>query len=94
MNTVAAAIVGLLEDLLPLLSQIGNSTIDKIIAVLIQLIPVIVATEQALVAPVQNIIKALSSNPGTTAEQLATLQALDAQCDAAFDAAAAAASGT
>jgi hypothetical protein len=38
---------------------------------------------------VKNIIAALQANPATTESQLAALQALDQQADAAFEAAAA-----
>jgi peptidoglycan hydrolase CwlO-like protein len=38
---------------------------------------------------VKNIIAALQANPATTESQLASLQALDQQIDAAFEAAAA-----
>lgn len=87
MNGIVSAVVSLLTTLLPLIT--GNSTaIGNIIATLIQLIPAVVQAEQALVAPIKGIIAALSADPATTAVQLATLQALDAQCDAAFDAAA------
>lgn len=90
METLATLVVTLLTQLLP---QIGtdSSIITTIINALIQLIPLAVQEGQALVAPIKNVIAALSANPATTAEQLATLQVLDAQVDAAFEAAATAA---
>jgi hypothetical protein len=63
--------------------------VTNIIDVLSKMLPFILAEVEALYAPVKNIIAALSANPATTADQLAQLQALDAQVDAAFEAAAA-----
>ena len=101
-SSLATAVVAMLTTLLPLLSSSGASAIASIIGTLIQLIPLIeqeiTARKQAEVAApvpaagiIKNIIAALGSNPATTADQLATLQTLDAQVDSAFEAAASAA---
>ena len=94
-SSLATAVVAMLTTLLPLLSSSGASAVASIIAsiieTLIQLIPVIEKEITALAAPIKNIIAALGSNPATTADQLATLQTLDAQVDSAFEAAASAA---
>ena len=89
--SLATAVVAMLTTLLPLLSSSGASAIASIIGTLIQLIPLIEQEITALAAPIKNIIAALGSNPATTADQLATLQTLDAQVDSAFEAAASAA---
>lgn len=91
LSTIGQVIVTLLTSLLPMVEQGGSQLIETIIMTLISLIPVAVREEQALLAPIQNIIATLSTNPATTATQFATLQALDAQVDDAFEAAAAAA---
>lgn len=88
MEMLLTALVPLLSDVAPLL---GTSSIAKVIAALTQLIPLIVQEATDLLPEVKNIIAALSSNTATDADQLAQLAALDAQVDAAFDAAAAAA---
>jgi predicted PurR-regulated permease PerM len=87
MSAVITSVVTLLTTLLPLVT--GNSSaIATVIATLIQLIPAITQEVEAMIPPIKNIIAALSADPATTADQLATLQKLDADCDAAFEAAA------
>lgn len=87
MSAIITAVVSLLTTLLPLVT--GNSTaIATIISTLIQLIPAITQEVEAMIPPIKAIIAALSADPATTADQLAQLQQLDTQCDAAFEAAA------
>ena len=86
----------MLSTILTILVQIAGatgeaSTITSIVNALIQLIPTLVQEYEDLVPIVKNIIASLSANPATTADQLATLKALDAQVDADFEAAATAA---
>jgi hypothetical protein len=86
----------MLSTILTILVQIAGatgeaSTITSIINALIQLIPTLVKEYEDLVPIVKNIIASLSANPATTADQLATLQTLDAKVDADFEAAATAA---
>jgi hypothetical protein len=77
----------MIEQLLPaVLSAAEASTITSIINALTQMLPFIIQEVEALYQPVKNIIAALSANPATTADQLATLQQLDAQVDTAFEA--------
>ena len=90
MLSIVTTVISLVELLLPNLG-VGSAavtTIDTIINGLVQILPTIVAGAEDLVQPVKNIIAALSANPATTDAQLATLQTLDAQVDAAFEAAA------
>ena len=91
MSSIATAVVALLTQLLPILSTSAGSTVIAVINALVQIIPVVVQEATDLVAPIKNVIAALSANPAATADQLATLAALDKQCDDAFEAAAAAA---
>ena len=90
LTTLASSIVALLTEILPTIGAAGTS-VETVISVLMQLIPVAVQEGETLVAPIKNIIAALSGNDAVTPAQLTTLQALDAQVDAAFEAAAAAA---
>ena len=94
LSTLATAVVSMLTTLLPLLTSSGSSAVASIVATLVQLIPLITQEAESLAGPIKNIIAALGANPATTAEQMATLQALDAQCDAAFEAAVTKAQGT
>lgn len=90
MTAFIAAIIALIEQILPLAFSASNTAlIDQILTVLAGMLPYIVQGAESLYQPVKNIIAALSANPATTAEQLATLQALDQQADAAFEAIAA-----
>lgn len=88
--TLAAMVVSLLTSLLPALGSSSSAVVDQVIVTLIQIIPVIVNEVSALVGPVQNIIAVLRANTSVTATQMQQLIALQAQADAAFDAAAAA----
>lgn len=87
MNIIITAVISLLGQLVPLIGT--NSTlIASIIETLIAIIPAIVTEVETLIPPIKNIIAALSADPATSADQLKTLSELDAQADAAFEAAA------
>lgn len=86
MSALIPVILSLLETILPAINSSG--TIAKIIATLVQIIPIVVKEVQDLVPMVKNIIAALKSTDGITEDQLAQLEALDAQCDADFETAA------
>jgi hypothetical protein len=78
----------ILQSILALIPQITNSkAINTIIAMLVQILPVIIQEAQDLLMPVKNIIAALSSHGQVTPDQLAMLDTLDQQIDAAYDAA-------
>lgn len=87
MDSTLTLVITLISDLIPSISS-DTSAIGKIITALEQMLPAIIAEVKALVPIVQNIIAALTNSSGVTAAQLTALQALDAQCDAAFEAAA------
>lgn len=86
MSAVLTALLAVLAQIAPSLGT--SSSIGAIINALVQIIPSLVQLGEALVQPIRNIIAALSSNPAATADQLSQLRALDAQVDAAFEAAA------
>lgn len=91
---VAAAVqtlLTLIEGLLPEVGLASASVVGKIIEALITIVPIIATNVSNLIAPVKNIIAALQNSGNVTPAQIATLQQLDAQCDAAFEAAATAA---
>ena len=87
MTAAFTTVLALLGQLLPALSD-NSEMIANIINALIQIIPVIVKEVQDVAPMVKNIIAALKNDPATTADQLAQLDALDAQVDQAFEAAA------
>lgn len=82
------AVLTLIEQILPLLT--GGSTtvtlITNIINALIKFMPLIQSEISTVYTSVKNIIEALSNNPATTADQMASLGALDKQVDDAWDA--------
>lgn len=87
---------GVLATLLSILVDVAGvansaSTVAKIIAALVELLPLLGKEIMDLKPMVSNIINALSSNPSTTPEQLVQLEAVNAKADAAFEAAARAA---
>lgn len=88
MSAAIMALLGVLSQIAPVL---GSSSITSVITALVQIVPALVTTVEDVVPMVKNIIAALQSNTAVTADQLAQLQALDAQVDAAFEAAATAA---
>ena len=90
MTIAIQALLGLITNLIPLLTSSANAAlIDSIIKTLTEFVPFIIDEISALYTPVKNIIAALSATPATDAAQLAQLQLLDGQFDAAFEAAAA-----
>lgn len=90
MTLAIQALLGLIEELIPLLTSTANaSLVDSIISTLSGFLPYIVQEISALYQPVKNIIAALSASPATNAAQATQLDALDTQVDAAFEAIAA-----
>lgn len=86
MTGIVTAVLAILQAIAPSLST--SATVQTVINALIQIIPILVKEAQDLVPMVKNIIAALGSNPASTADQLATLKALDQLTDSAFEAAA------
>lgn len=86
MTAVLNALVALLSQIVPALSGQG-ALVTTIINTLVQIIPVLIQESQDVLPEVKNIIAVLKDDPATTQEQFSQLAALDAQVDAAFDAA-------
>jgi len=86
-NIVITAVISLMGQLIPLVGT-NSSLITSIIETLIAIIPEIVTEVETLIPPIKNIIAALTADPATTSDQMKTLANLDAQADAAFEAAA------
>lgn len=90
MSALVSAVLALMQEILPLLGAGSTATqIGSVIATLTNLLPLVINEIDTVGPAIKNIISALQANPATTADQLAQLQALDKQCDDAFDAAAA-----
>ena len=89
-SSVLSGVLLIIQQLIPLLgaSTASTSLVTTIVAQLIQWLPLIVQEIEVLYQPVKNIIAALQASPAAVADQLATLQQLDAQLDTAFEAAA------
>jgi UDP-N-acetylmuramyl tripeptide synthase len=87
LSSAIESLLILIEGLLPSLGIAGSNVITKIIVALIQIVPILAEEATNLITPVKNIIAALQTKGPLTPDQMAQLQALDAQCDAAFDAA-------
>lgn len=87
MTIAIQALLALIGQLLPLITSSTNvALVGSIISTLEQFLPFIIQEISSLYQPVKNIIMALSANPATTAEQLASLQVLDKSTDDAFEA--------
>lgn len=86
------AIIALIEQILPLLgaSAATSGLIGTIITALENIIPLIVEVAPTVYNSIKNIITALKADPTTTVDQWAKLDVIDAQLDAANDAAIAA----
>lgn len=89
-----STVLTVIETILPTLT--AGSTAGSVVVALVSLlekwVPIITSELPSAVAlfdSIKGAIAALAANPATPAEQLATLQQLDAQVDAAFEAAAA-----
>jgi len=96
-TAIIAAITTILttiETVLPVVSGGAASTvITSLVGLLSRWVPIVISelpSAITLFSSIKGAIAALSSNPATPIEQLATLQQLDAKVDTAFEAAAAA----
>lgn len=92
-SIVIGLVLPLIEELLPLFGVGGatSSTIGLIIKGLQTAIPLLGNLASSLVPKIKNIIAVISADPAATQAQLDALKKLDADSDAAFDAALAAA---
>lgn len=83
MSSLVTLLLTLVGQLLPALG--AGAGIQTIVNALVAIVPALIQEATDMVPIVQNIIAALQANPATTQAQMATLNALDAQCDAAFE---------
>lgn len=92
MMSAVTAVIALIEQFLPLLgtSAATTSLIGTIITALENILPLIVDFVPTVYTSVKNIIIALKADPAATQAQWAKLDEIDAQLDAANDAAIAA----
>lgn len=79
------AALGLAEQVIPLVSKGDSSAIGSVISKVEAIIPAATTLASSSYTAIKNIISNLSDHPATTADQLVTLKALDAQVDAAWD---------
>ena len=91
MNATAA--IAAIIAILPTLSKYAGvaSAAVEIISWLEQLVPLFITGAKDLYQPIKNVIADLRGNPALTKDDLDKLDAYEAQIDAKFDAAAAAA---
>jgi phage-related protein len=92
MISMIPSILSLIGQILPLIGTGASATsaIGGVISTITQILPLAVDGAQTIIPAIKNVLSAVSAHPATTADQLTTVQALDAQCDTAFDAAMAA----
>lgn len=85
-STTILAVLAMIEQILPLIgtSSATVTMIESIVAALTQLMPYIVNEISTVYTAVKNIIAQLQNTGAPTADQLAALQSLDAQVDAAW----------
>lgn len=85
---MSAAILAILNVILQISSGASGQMIVSIISMLEQAIPLLVKEYQSVAPMIKNIIAVLRNNNAVTDDQQAQLNVLDAQTDAAFEAAA------
>ena len=91
MSATVLVLLTLIEGMLATITNPTVVMIDKFIAALAAIVPTLANSIPAAVTSVENIISALKTSGNVTPAQMASLTALDAQVDAAFEAAATAA---
>lgn len=88
MEIAIQVLLSLVSGLLPEFGVASSSVITKIITALETLVPIIASNAVNLLTPIQNIIADLQSTGNLTQDQIDALDALETQCDAAFESAA------
>jgi hypothetical protein len=85
-SSTILAVLAMIEQILPLVgtSSATVTMIESIIGALTQLLPYIINEIGTVYTAVKNIIAQLQNTGAPTADQLAALQSLDAQVDAAW----------
>lgn len=85
-SSTILAVLAMIEQILPMIGSTSTTVtmIENVINVLTQLMPYIVNEVSTVYTAVKNIIAQLQNSGAPTADQLAALQSLDAQVDAAW----------
>lgn len=91
MEIAVQVLLSLVAGLLPEFGVASTSVISKIMTALETLVPNLIQNAPHLLAPIQNIIAALQSQGNLTPDQVTSLDSMEADTDAAFEAAATAA---
>lgn len=81
--TIITTVLNMLLAIIPQLTT--SKQINGIVATLVNIVPIIAKTYTDLLPIVQNVIALLQQSTAVNSAQMATLKALDAQVDAAFD---------
>lgn len=89
MLAMLPSILALIQEFAPLLST--ATAVGKVIDVLTTAVPVVIQEAKDLTPTIKNVIATLRENDATTDEQWDRLDAIEGVIDAAFDAAASAA---
>lgn len=84
--SIITTLLSLIATIVPVLTD--SAQIANVISTLTQIITAGVEEIETVAPFIKNIIAALQSNSAITADQMTQLQQLDAQTDAAFEAAA------
>lgn len=81
-----AIVLTVLQLIQSLLSQIGsnNTAVNQIIAALVQIVPLVVNLSTPIINSVKAIITALQNSGALTDDQIATLESLSDEIDAAY----------
>jgi hypothetical protein len=87
-STAIETLLALIEALLPEFGVASTNVISKIVEALVTIVPIVAADASNFLTPIKNIIAALQASGNVTDAQMKSLTDLDAQCDAAFEAAA------
>lgn len=91
MGSIITLALSLLQALIPSLGSANAALITQIINGLVALVPILINEYQSLLPIITNVINVLKGNGEVTADQLAALETMEIQIDAAFEAAATAA---
>lgn len=85
-STTILAVLAVIEQILPLLGTTATTVtiVESIITALTKLLPYIIDEISTVYTAVKNIIAQLQNTGAPTADQIAALQSLDAQVDAAW----------
>jgi hypothetical protein len=84
--TTVTNVLGLIEEMLPLIGGSNSSAIGNVIKTLTDLAPLVTDQIGATYTGVRNIIDSIGAHPATTDEQVTALDAFSKTVDDAWDA--------